>query len=252
MSGLNSFAVPASIVHAPDTPNVYPYRSGMGMISSAEWLVFFDDFVSPISTNVPSGWSAAIIDVGATIVGSSVIGAGGATGALYFDSDGATEGAAIYMPEVVQLVSGKRFFMETRVNLEAAADSDFFFGLSDITATVNPEDLWTTTAASLVACGVLDSAATGYLSILSDANNSGSAIVAGEKAVSSGAWNILGLGYDGSKLRGYINGKLAVTWTGAASTIPTGYTLAPFLGYRNGSAATNEAAVDYFRFVMER
>ena len=40
----NAFSVPASIVEAPGDAR-YAYRNGMGMISSAEWLVFFDDFV---------------------------------------------------------------------------------------------------------------------------------------------------------------------------------------------------------------
>lgn len=237
------------IVHAPrDGKGSYKYRNGMGFMPSIEFCSFFDDFIQPIATNVPNGWSAAIIDTGATIVGDTTIGEGGATGSLYFDSDGTTEGAAIYLPEVVQLIAGKRFFMEVKVKLEAPTDSDFFFGLSDLTATTNPEDLWTTTSASVLACGVLDSAGTGYLSILADANNAGTAITAGTVAVGT-SWSILGLEYDGAVARGYINGKEVVS---TSTTIPVGYTLAPFVGYRNGSTANNECQLDYFRFVLER
>lgn len=235
------------LVHAPGDPAGYAYRQGMGMMESAEFFSFFDDFKGAVATNVPAGWSAAIIDVGATVVADSTT----PTGALLFDSDGATEGASIYLPETWTLTQGKKFFMEIRVKPEIADDSDVQFGFSDLTAVVNPEDLWTTTSASLIAFGTLDgSAVTG---MLSDKSNSGSAVVAGTRSLTSNTWHTLAIGYDGANLRGFVDGRESVRWTGAhATTVPFGVTLAPFFGWRNGSAATTEGMLDYFRLVIER
>ena len=163
------------LVHSPrSAQGSYAYRSGIGMIPSAEWSVFFDDFFGPVATNVPAGWSAAVIDTGATIVTDTTVGAGHGNGALLFDSDGATEGAAIYMPKSVQLTSGKKFMMEARFKTEIADDSDVQIGLSSLTATTNPEDLWTTTATDVVSFGVLDGDAS--VGMLSDKSNSGTSV----------------------------------------------------------------------------
>jgi hypothetical protein len=217
------------------------------MMPSAEFFTFFDDFEGAVTTNVPAGWSAAVIDTGATVVASSAY----PTGVLLFDSDGATEGSAIYLPETFTLTQGKKFFMEIRFNTEIADDSDVQFGFSDLTATTNPEDLWTTVSASLIAFGTLDgSAVTG---MLADKSNSGSAVVTGSKSLVSNTWHVLGIGYDGANLRGFVDGRESVRWTGAhATTVPFGVTLAPFVGFRNGSAATTEGLLDYFRLVIER
>lgn len=241
----NGSGITESLVHAPTLGKNYSYRSGMGMIPSAEWEVFFDDFAGSIATNVPVGWAAAIIDTGATVVKDAT-----ATSALYFDSDGTTEGAAIYLPKGLFLTVGKRFFMEMRFKTEVADDSDVQFGLSDLTATVNPEDLWTTTAANVIAFGVLDGDAT--VGLLSDASNGGTSVQLGNRDLVSGTWHTLAISYDKAGLRGWVDGKLAVTWSGAAATIPTATALAPFVGWRNGSAATTEGQLDYVRYVLER
>lgn len=233
------------IVHAPrSTQEGYKYRTGMGMMPSAEFCVIHDDFTDTISTNAPSGWTA-IIDTGATIVADTT--AGSATGVLYFDSDGTTEGAAIYMPEVLQLVSGKKFFMEVRFKTEIADDSDVQFGLSSVTATTNPEDLWTTTSADVLAFGVLDGSA--VTTILADLANAGTAAVAGTVSLSNATWHTLAIYFDGTNAHGYVDGNLSVT---TSTTVPVGVTLAPFVGFRNGSAATTEGQCDYVRIVMER
>lgn len=245
----NGVGLSESIVHAPvSNQGKYPYRSGMGMINSAEWVVYFDDFVNVLATNVPDGWAAAVIDTGATVVTSTI--ATDATGILLFDSDGATEGAAIYLPKCLNLTSGKRFFMECRVLTENADDTDVQFGLSDLTATTNPEDLWTTTAANLVTFGVLDGDAT--VKMLSDAGNGGTSAQTGTIDLSDSTWHTLAISYKNDKLQGWVDGQLALTWSGAAATVPTGVLLAPFIGTRNGSAATHEQKVDYVRFVLER
>lgn len=244
MSKYTAFTSP--LVHAPGDPAGYQYRHGLGMFPSAEFFVFHDDFHGAVSTNVPTGWSAAVIDTGATVVADSTT----PTGALLFDSDGATEGASIYLPETFTLTSGKKFFVEIRVKAEVADDSDVQFGFSDLTATTNPEDLWTTTSASLITFGTLDGSA--LTKMLVDKSNGGTSVVVGDKSLTSNTWHVLGIGYDGANLRGYVDGRESVRWTGAASTIPFGVTLAPFFGWRNGSAATTEGMLDYFRFVIER
>lgn len=233
------------IVHGTrSTQEGYAYRNRMGMMNSAEFCVLHEDFTDTITTNAPTGWTA-IIDTGATIVADTT--AGSATGVLYFDSDGATEGAAIYRPEVLQLVSGKRMFMEMRFKTEIADDSDVQFGLSSVTATTNPEDLWTTASADVLAFGTLDGSAATVM--LADLANAGTAAVTGTISLNSATWHTLAIYFDGTRAYGYVDGALSVS---TATTVPVGVTLAPFVGFRNGSAATTEGQCDYIRIVQER
>lgn len=249
----NGVGLTESIVHARrGSAAGYQYRNSMGMIPSYEYLVFFDDFLQKVTTNVPTGWSAAVIDTSATATQGTTAGSLDATGGLKIAGGGsASQGASIYLPKAVQLTSAKKFFVEVKVQTDVAAETDIQFGLSDLTATTNPEDLWTTTAANLVTFGTL--AGSAYPSMLSDKTNSGtSAQTQSTLALSNTTWAVLGIGFDGTNLRGYVNGSLALTWSGASTTIPTGVALAPFIGARCGATAGNTVTFDYFRFVIER
>lgn len=234
------------LVHSPASrARGYSYRQGLGMMPSAEYVVFHDDFLQDITSNVPTGWDAAIIDVGATITSDTTYG----NGVILITSDGVGEGAAIYGPKGIQLTSGKRFFMETRVLFVDATNMPAFqFGLSDLTATTNPEDLWTTTAANVLAFGVL--ADDTDLELLVDAGNSGSTAEQSTETVSDATWHTLGIGYNGANVTAYLDGQLVITWSQAASTIPTGVALAPFVGALTGAA--DNAHVDYVRYAVER
>lgn len=230
--------------------NKYAYRHRMGLAPCAEFLVFHEDWTGAIATNAPTGWTA-IIDTGATIVADTTVGAGHGTGSLLWDSDGATEGASLYTPKWFQLTSGKRFFMECRFKTELADDSDVQFGLTSATATTDPEQLWKTDAADLIAFGVLDGDAT--VTMLADKSNSGTSAQLGTIDLSNATWHTLAIGYDGgSVLQGYVDGKLALTWSSAITTVPLGVVLSAFVGFRNGSAATTEGQCDYIRIVSER
>jgi len=238
-----------SIVHA--RLQNYAYRTSMGMIPSAEFTVRMDDFLLPVASNLPQGWTAAIIDTGATTTVSTTAGSLGATGCLLIASDGTTEGAAFYGDKQIQLTAGKRFFMEMRAQTSLAATTDLQFGLSSINATTNPEDLWTTASTDLVAFGVLNGSA--YATMLADLSNSGSTAEVGTIALTDATWCTLGIGWDGYALQGYVDGTLALTWSQAvATTVPTGVALAPFAGFRTGTAAGNIGTIDYIRFVIER
>lgn len=233
------------------TSQTYSYRRAMGMISSAEFDVLFDDFSRLVTTNVPSGWTAAVIDTGATLVLSTTAGSLGATGGALIASDGASEGVATYLPKAIQLTSGMRFFMEVYVQTSIAAETDVQFGLSDLTATTNPEDLWTTTSANVVAFGTL--AGSAYPTMLADASNSGTSAQAQTLyALSNTTWVKMAIYYDGVGLSGWVNGNKALTWSGASTTIPTGVALAPFIGARTGATAGNVTTYDYMRYCIER
>lgn len=232
------------------TGRAYPYRSNLGMMNSAEFLVIHDDFNRNFTTNVPHEWKAAIIDTGATMVASTTAGSLGATGGALIASDGTSEGVSIYMEKAVQLTAGKKFMIETRVQTSVAAETDVQFGLTSLTATTNPEDLWTTTATDVLAFGTLAGAATTKL--LADKSNSGSTAETGTRSLSNTTWHTLAIFYDGVNLRGYVDGKLSNTWAQASSTIPTGVALAPFLGARTGATAGNITTFDYFRVIIER
>lgn len=247
--GKNAVGLPEAVVFAPAADQRYRYRHKMGMIPSAEFSVFMDDFVGTFATNVPLGWAAAVIDTGATVVADTTVGY--PTGAL-FDSDGADEGAVIYGTKHIQLTANKRFFMETRFQTENAADTTVQFGLSSVTATTNPEDLWTTVATDLVAFGILTATAA-VTQLLCDKSNSGSTVEAGTLSLSSATWHTLGIYWDGVNIYGYVDGLLSVTWSQAAATIPTGVILAPFVGFLNGATgASQEGHCDYVRWVLER
>lgn len=247
----NGVGLSESIVHASISPAAaYAYRSKLGMLPSAEFAVFMDDFLAPVATNVPNGWSAAIIDTGGTTTTYTTETAGGRGFVQLLDAT-ASEGAAFYGAKSVQFEAGKKWFMEMRFQTDDVTDNAVQFGLSDLTATTNPEDLWTTTAANLVAFGLLDGAATPYM--LADKSNSGSSTQAGSLSVTASTWTILGIQYDGTNLKGYVNGNLGLTWSAASTTIPTGVALAPFVGHINGNGAGgNVVLVDYVRLAMER
>jgi hypothetical protein len=235
----------------------YAYRKGLGMISSAEHVVFFDDFNRVVTSNVPSGWSAAIIDTGATVASLTTSATGNAAGVIRITSDAASEGASIYLPKQVWL-AGRPFFMECRVRTAAADDTDLYFGLSDLSATTDPEDMWDTSNADGIAFGISDGDATPQL--VYDKDNTGPVTNAASGTgfdLVSDTWVILGLYYNGNStdsnkvLRGYVNGKLAVT-AATVAQIPEDVLLAPFIGARGGDGATGTIDVDYVRFSYER
>lgn len=242
-----------TILHANrSTADGYKYRNGMGMMPAAEFAVYHDDFVAPVATNVPNGWSAAIIDTGGTVT-TYTTATNGANGVLQLTDATASEGAAFYGAKSIQLISGKKFFMECRLYTDDVTDNAVQFGLTDLTATTNPEDLWTTTAANLIAFGILDGAAT--TKMLCDKSNSGSSAETGTVSLTASAWTTLAISYDGgSYVQGWVNGELSQTWAATfSSTVPTATALAPFVGHINGDGAGgNVVLVDYVRIVSQR
>lgn len=241
-----------TIVHGRRSTNAgYTYRTGMGMMPAAEFVVFHDDFVLPFTTNATTGW-AGIIDTGGTNI-THLTATVGANGVVAMNSDDASEGSALYGSKAFQLVSGKKFFMECRVRCNDVTDNAFQFGLSDLTGTTNPEDLWTTTAANVVAFGILDGSAT--VKMLSDLSNSGSTEETGTLAMTIDTWHILAIYYNGgTQLQGFVDGNLAITWAQAfATTVPMDTALAPFVGHLNGNGAGNNTSlVDYVRICSQR
>lgn len=248
---LNGLAVNESVVHAPKSQaNQYWYRGGLAMFGSAEFQVYMDDFVNPVATNVPFGWTAAIIDAGGTTT-TSTTATTAANGVLVLADATASEGAAFYGARSIQLVAGKKFFMEMRFQTDDVTDNAVQFGLSDLTATTNPEDLWTTTAANVLAFGLLDGVATPQM--LADKSNSGSTAEAGTLSVTASEWTTLGIYYDGAALFGFVNGNQALKWSQASTTIPTAVALAPFVGHINGNGAGGAVVlVDYVRWAFQR
>lgn len=257
----NGVGFTESIVHAPvANSGLYKYRSGCGMVPSAEWSVFMDDFYSfvvataitngPVA-NTPWGWQGAVIDSGATVAVNTTA-AIGANGVLTLADATASEGAAVYGTKSIQLTAGKKFFMEMRVRTNDVSDNAIQFGLSSLTATTNPEDLWTTTATDVIAFGLLDGSA--YPQMLSDKSNGGTTVQTQTvKPLVADTWETLGIEYNGSILRGYVDGVEVLQWSGASTTIPTGVALAPFFGHLNGNGAGGAVVVvDYIRWSSQR
>lgn len=255
MSLKNAMGVSESVVFAPEVSNKkYAYRTGMGMMNSAEWNVVFDDFNSVLATNVPDGWAGAVIDTGATVIQSTTATAANpGTGVISIVSSTASEGAAIYMPKAVMLKTGKRFIMEARIYTDDVTDNDFQFGLSDLTATSNPEDLWTTTAANVVSFGLLDGSA--FLKCLVDENNGGTSAQTSATSMTASTWTTLAIEWTGSRINFYKDGELLTDiFEATTANQPIDDTLlAPFVGARNGNGAGgNTQFVDYVRIIQER
>lgn len=247
----NGSGISEALVNGPVSKQApFYYRSFMGMVPSAEHQVFFDDFEKLVTTNVPNGWAAAVIDTGATVVQATSATTHPGTGTISFVSSTASEGAAIYMPKSVKLRTGKKALVECRMYVDDVTDHAFQMGLTDLTATSNPEDLWTTTAANVAAFGILDGQAT--TQFLVDENNGGTSVIAGTRSITASQWTILAVFFDGVNISAFVDGKLSATVTTAAD-IPTGVMLAPFLGSLNGNGAGGALAlVDWFRVVQER
>jgi len=239
----------------------YEYRHRMGLVACAEFDVFHDDFHSfmittaitngPVANTPLNGWQGAIIDSGSTVVANTTATIG-ANGVLTFADATASEGAAIYTTKSFQITSGKRFFVEMRVRTDDVSDNTIQFGLSDQTATTNPEDLYTTTAASVLAFGLLDTNGA-YPVLLSDKSNGGTSVqTQTNKLMVVDTWHTLAIGYDGSAVRTYVDGDVAGIYTTTA-TIPTGIAMGLFIAHRNGDGAGGAlCAVDYIRAVSER
>lgn len=242
----------APLIHANrSNQQTYAYRSGLGLMPAAEFVVLHDDFLLPFASNTATGWTA-IVDTGGTNI-THLTATTGANGVVAMNSDDVSEGSALYGAKAVQLIVGKKFFMECLVRMDDVTDNTFQFGLSALTATTNPEDLWTTTATDVIAFGILDGQATTRM--LCDKSNSGSTAEAGTRSLTVNTWHRLAIAYDGSELvRGYVDGKLSQTWAQTfSSTVPTAVALAPFIGHLNGNGAGNNTSlVDYMRVVAER
>lgn len=250
-----------SLVHSPVSAQApYAYRSGTGMVQSAEWNVFFDDFhtfvVATAITNGPVAntpwlWNSAIIDTGSTVTVNTTA-AIGANGVLTLADATASEGAAVYGTKSLQLTAGKRFWMEMRVQTDDVSDNTIQFGLSSLTAVTNPEDLWTTAADTYAAVGITDGSA--FITLGADKANAGPTVdTSTTQAMTANAWHTLALAYDGVNMRAYLNGQLAVGPYSPTSKIPTGVAVAPFFGHINGDGAGGAVvAVDYVRWVSER
>lgn len=247
------------IVHGPQLQSAnYAYRTGMGMMPSAEFDVFHDDFHSfvvataitngPVA-NTPWGWQGAIIDTGSTVAVNTTA-AIGANGVLTIADATAGEGASFYSTKSFQLTSGKRFFMETRFRTDDVTDSVIQFGLSAVTASTNPEDLWTTAADDVISFGIADGAATTVM--YTDKTNGGISTAAGDSGIvlAVNTWHTLAIGFDGTTATGWVDGNKAVSTT---TRVPTGVALAAFVGALNGDGAGgNLFACDYIRVVSER
>jgi hypothetical protein len=228
------------------TQESYPYRAGMGLVPAAEFNVLFDDFVLPFASNTTTGWTA-IVDTGCTNV-TNTTAATGANGVMSMTSDTTGEGSAIYGALSLQLTSGKKAFVECRVQLNEVTDNIFQFGLSALTATTNPEDLWTTVAADVISFGIADGAATTVL--YTDKTNGGISTATGTRSLTAATWHTLGIYFDGTTAFAYVDGKQSASTT---TRVPTGVALAPFIGHLNGDGSgTDTAFVDYIRVCVER
>jgi len=243
-------SLPQQVTMARDT--AYPYRANMGMINSAEWVTFFDDFTGVTASNAPDGWTA-IIDTGATAVDGAEAG-----GVIDISSDGVDEGVGLYLPKSIHL-TGKKWFMEVRVKVEDADDNIIAFGLSDLVATTNPEDLYDTSNADGISFGTTtDAEATPLLVYDKDNGGPVTDTPAGTTFdLADDTWHTLALYYNGATvdaqkaLIAYVDGSEA-TRASTNAQVPEDVVLAPFVAALVEDDATDIISIDYVRFAIER
>jgi hypothetical protein len=244
-----------SIYHSPlSEQEAYSYRSGVPLIPSSEYSIFFDDLYGETASNAYPG-TTAIIDTGATIAGTEVDDIS-ENGAIRITDATASEGAALFWPRGIQLGNGDKFIMEVRVQTSDVTDNALQFGLSDLTSVTNPEDLYTTASANLITFGILDGDAT--VTMLCDKDNAGAAANLGSIDLSAATWHILAIEVYGTAasanmgVKGYVDGKLAITWD-TETEIPDDLVLAPFIAMVNGNGAGgNTSDWDYVRWAIKR
>jgi len=233
--------------------NGYAYRTGMGMINSAEWIVFFDDFnQAEQATENQVGWTS-LIDTGATIVDGDEHG-----GVIDISSDAADEGVALYQNLGIKL-AGKKFFMEARVKVEDADDGQIVIGLTDLSSSTNPEDFYTTQS-DFIAFGThVDADATPAL--IYDKDNGGPVTdtPAGTTFdLSDATWHTIAIAYNGAAtasstggFTAWVDGNLATT-AATIAQIPDDLPLAPFIAAVLEDDATDIISIDYVRYAVER
>lgn len=253
-----SSAFKGTILHAPgSTQEGYAYRSRMGMMPSAEFDVWHDDFhqfvVATSITNgpvinTPWGWQGAAIDTAGTALVTTTA-AVGRNGVLALTDATLSEGVAIYSNKTFQLATGKRFFMEMRARTDDVTDNVVQFGLSSQTAVSTPVTLWNTANDDVLSFGIADAAATTVM--YTDTGNAGITTTAGNSTVLVvDTWHTLAIYFDGARAFGFVDGNQVVS---TATTIPTGVALGAFFGIVNGNGAGgNNLWVDYVRIVSER
>lgn len=246
---------PEPLVHSSvsSSGGNYWYRTGMGMVPSADWVVFMEDFIqAEQATEIWPGFTA-LIDAGATMIDGIDLG-----GVIDITSDAADEGILLYQNRGVKL-SGKRFFLEARVKVTDADDTQIVIGLSNLGTLVNPEDVYTTDT-DFIAYGThVDGDATPAL--IYDKNNGGPVTdtPAGTTFdITDNTWHRIAIWYNGATTAA-TNGALVAFTDGAEATragtiaqIPEDVELAPFIVALLEDDSADTLSIDYFRFAFER
>ena len=250
------------LVYGP-VPNQapYAYRSYTGIIPTTEWSVFFDDFYRAPASNIPFGWGNSLLQTTGTISQNNTAALGN-NGVITMTHATASQGVVAYHSgKPIQLQTGKRFFIEARVRTDDVTDNTIQIGLSDLTATTNATDIFTTTAANVMSAGITDQAtpaATTTMFVDKANSNPSTLVTSGNSAVAirsmiANNWHVLALSYDGTSVTCWLDGKLSQIWNGGAATIPTGVALSPFFGFSNGDGAGGaNVHWDYVRWALER
>lgn len=244
------------LLHGPDSnTRKYGYRVGTGMMPSAEFDTQHFDFTAGAASNLPNDapGTTAVIDVGATLTENTALGE--KSGVVGITSDGTLEGVSVFWPKTILLEAGKKFFMEVRVYSDDADDTDVKFGLSDVTAQVNPEDIWDTTTTDFIAVGVTDGSAN--LTAVYDKNNGGPVTDtftnrSGDTlTLADATWTTLAFGFDGALLTFYKDG-IHAGYASTAAQVPNDLLLAPYFSARTGGDAAHNVYFDYVRWSQER
>lgn len=220
----------------------YEARKEMPIGIDTDFFGIVDDFVGE-AVDDTNDWSV-VKDTGATveIASDSVGGVMAITSATNTDNDG----GSIQSHEIFKPTANKHIWAETRVKLNEATESDFYFGLTEAFAT-NPEAVLT--AAERIGFQKDDGSAN--ILCKTEADTTETSTDSGQD-MSDDTWVKLGLSVEGtSAVRFYVNDSLVATHT---ANINSDENMCVGVFSRSGDTTTTNmtTSVDYVVCVQER
>lgn len=207
----------------------------MPVLNPRKVQMYFNDFTE----DIPSDWTETATSAGAGTSAGAVADAGGGILRITTAAN-ENDGLFIESPGESWLVeSGKKMWMETRVALGDAIQSDFIFGLHSTDTT--PQD-----ATLRFLFESVDGSAACYFNVDDDTTDSDSSTVS---TFADDTFVTLGMYFDGTNVHLFEN-DVKITQM-SAPDLP-GAEMAIGLGYLNGAAGAETTDIDWILVAKER
>jgi len=203
------------------------------------WVTFKDDFFTTLDeTNV---WNV-VKDAGAT----AAIGADAANGTLVISSAATTDNDGGLVQSIQEYIVGsanKAIYLETKVKLSDATQTDFYFGLS-AQAETDPENILS--AASRIGFEKLDG--TAELSAVCTAS-SVTTKSSCQRSLSDATYAVLSIYFDGTTAFFYVNGNQVQS---IATNVPADEMAVAMFHLSGNNSGTKTSTWDYVFYAGQR